>query len=182
MEFETAYEYIRTLLPRIRRCPGWDLRDRDTPGWYRRALSSVALLSQKAEIEHITGDLTDGRGELHIFTKHAVITLEVMTASAVDRETGQGTRRIGAGGFPVDSDNPTTTVTMYPRSGLRSIDLGGAESISGGPDHGYYWPGAITAVARYADDRTVTLTRREGSRDDLATFLPELLADLPTSR
>lgn len=181
MEFETAHEYIRTLLPRIRRCPGWDIRDRDTPDWYRRALSSVALLTQTGEVKHVTGDLTGGRGELHLFTKHAVITLDVTVASAVDGETERGTRRIGTGGFPVDSDNPTTTVTMYLRSGLRSIDVGDAASISGGPEHGYYWPGAITAVARYADDRTITFTRREGSSDDLVTFLPELLADLATS-
>ncbi|MDR7385686.1 hypothetical protein [Promicromonospora iranensis] len=142
----------------------------------------MALLAQMGEVKHVTGDLADGRGELHLFTKHAVITLDVTTASAVDGEAERGTRRIGTGGFPVDSDNPTATVTMYPRSGLRSIDVGGAESISGGAEHGYYWPGQFAVVARYADDRTITFTRREDSTDDLVTFLPELLADLPASR
>ncbi|MFI2365390.1 tyrosine-type recombinase/integrase [Promicromonospora sp. NPDC019610] len=159
MEFQTAHQYIRDLLPRIRRCPGWDgIPNGNLPAWYLNALSSVALLAQQADVEHVTGNLADDAGEVHLYTKHTVVTLAVAA---------------------LDTDSPNATVTTYPLTGLASLEVASGELITGGQERGYYWPGEVTAVARYADGRTIILTRREGDMDDLVVFLPALLADLP---
>ncbi|WP_285100921.1 hypothetical protein [Promicromonospora sp. MEB111] len=161
MEFQAARQYILDLLPRIRRCPGWDHIPADElPSWYLNSLSSVALLAQLADVEHVTGNLADDAGEVHLYTKHTVITLAVTE---------------------LETDRPNAVVTAYPRSGLASIKVASVESITGGREGGYYWPGAVTAVARYADGRTVNFTRREGVEDDAVAFLPTLLADLSRS-
>ena len=158
MEFQTAHQYIRDLLPRDRSCQGWDgIPNDDLPAWYLSALSSVALLAQQADFEHVTGTLAGDAGEVHLHTEHAVVTLAVTA---------------------LDSDSSSATVTTYPRAGLVSLQVASAESISGGQERGYYWPGEVTAVARYADRRTITLTSREGDLDDLVAFLPALLANL----
>jgi len=186
MASTTASDTTQALLARVEHVPGWEallyanLRDErvrelreqrglskekrrtklhlsEPPEWFRSALTSIALLAADIEPQFVTGHNADGAGNLYIFTRDTIVTLNV-----------------GSG-----ADEPSTTVTALPRSGLRSVQVESDESIT---SRGQYdWPGEVRVLADYGYGVTITLTRHganDREPDDLVAFLPNLLSNL----
>jgi hypothetical protein len=182
----TASDTAQALLNRVERVPGWEavlyselredrvreLREQrglskekrrtklhlsEPPKWFQSVLTSVALLAADTEPHFVTGQNADGASILYIFTRDTIVTLDVGN----------------------DADEPSTTVTAHPRSGLRSVQVESDESITSRDQD--YWPGEVRVLGHYDDGRAITLTRHDADNrepDDLVAFLPNLLSDL----
>jgi hypothetical protein len=159
---------IKKLRDSIETQPGWwepIHNDRSNTGWFLRALSAVALLSNGEHPQYVTGSFNQDadEGVVHAFYARTLITSKIA-----------GTRGGGA---------PVLTVIGRSRNGLRSLEVEADFPFGVAPQLTHdTWPGNVRVVTVYDDGHELALpvARVENSdhRGQIIEFLPSLRADI----